>query len=339
MRFELGLQIPDCRAGVSGVANISLGCCQPRGYKAVRLGLGGAMLIALLVPLGLAFLAFSIFLIRAAVLRHAIPNAEAVVLGAITNFFDTLGIGSFAPTTAWFKFRKLVPDRLIPPTVLVGHGLPTLTEAVIFLTLLGVMVDPVLLVGCMISILLGGLLGAPLVAKTRVWVIQLVVGIALLAAAGAYLATNLHMMPGGGTASGLPMSLTIAAIVANFIFGILLNFGVGNYAPTLVMLSLMGMDPRLCFPIMAGGAALTVAGAGARHVAMGHVDFRITIGMAVGGIPAVLVAAFIVKSMPLEILRWLVIAVVLYAAGIMIHAAWHGRKEHKAESATAAVAV
>ena len=47
----------------------------------------------------------------------------------------------------------------------------------------------------------------------------------------------------------------IVAIAANFGFGVLLNFGVGNYAPTLVMLSLMGMDPRLCFPIMAGCAA------------------------------------------------------------------------------------
>ena len=296
------------------------------------------MLIALLVPIGLATIGFAIILLRAAIARHATPKLEAIVLGAITNFFDTLGIGSFAPTTAWFKFRKLVPDRLIPPTVLVGHGLPTLTEAVIFLALLGVMVDPILLVGSMIAILMGGLLGAPLVARTRVWIIQFVVAVALLAAAAAYAATNLHMMPGGGTLSSLPMNLTIIAIVASFFFGILLNYGVGNYAPTLVMLSLMGMDPRLAFPVMAGGAALTVAGAGSRHIAIGQVDFRIVIGMAIGGVPAVLVAAFIVKTMPLEILRWLVFAVVLYAAAVMLRASWLGRMEHDAEPATAPIA-
>lgn len=295
------------------------------------------MLIALLVPIGLATAAFAIILFRAALRQRATPNLEALVLGTITNFFDTLGIGSFAPTTAWFKFRKLVPDRLIPQTMLVGHGLPTLAEAIIFLLLLGVSVDPILLVGCMIAILMGGLLGAPLVTRSRVWVIQLIVGIALIVAAAAYAATNLHLMPGGGTASSLPLTLTVIAIVANFIFGILLNYGVGNYAPTLVMLSLMGMDPRLAFPIMAGGASLVVAGAGARHIAIGQIDFRIVIGMAIGGVPAVLVAAFIVKSMPIETLRWLVIVVVLYAAVVMIRASLLGRREETAALTAAPV--
>jgi len=285
------------------------------------------MLIALLVPIGLATVGLTYMLLRAVIARRASPSVEALILGAITNFFDALGIGSFAPTTAWLKFRKLVPDRLIPQTMLVGHGLPTMAEAIIFLLLLGVMVDPVLLVGCMIAILMGGLLGAPLVTKTRVWIIQLVVAFALLVAAAAYAASNLRMMPGGGTAASLPLTLTIVAIVANFVFGILLNYGVGNYAPTLVMLSLMGMDPRLAFPIMAGGASLVVAGAGARHIAIGQIDFRIVIGMAIGGVPAVLVAAFIVKSMPIEMLRWLVIVVVLYAAAVMFRAALAGRKE------------
>jgi len=295
------------------------------------------MLIALLVPIALATAAFTIILIRAALRERATPSFEALVLGTITNFFDTLGIGSFAPTTAWFKFRKLVPDRLIPQTMLVGHGLPTLAEAIIFLLLLGVSVDPILLVGCMIAILMGGLLGAPLVTRSRVWVIQLIVGIALIVAAAAYAATNLHLMPGGGTASSLPLTLTVIAIVANFIFGILLNYGVGNYAPTLVMLSLMGMDPRLAFPIMAGGASLVVAGAGARHIAIGQIDFRIVIGMAIGGVPAVLVAAFIVKSMPIETLRWLVIVVVLYAAVVMIRASLLGRREETAALTAAPV--
>ncbi len=285
------------------------------------------MLIALLLPIGLATIGFAFILFRAAIARGASPNAEGVVLGAITNFFDTLGIGSFAPTTAWFKFRKLVPDRLIPQTMLVGHGLPTLAEALIFLVLLGVSVDPILLVGCIISILMGGLLGAPLVTRTRVWIIQFIVGVALILAAIAYAASNLHMMPGGGTASSLPLTLTVVAIVANFIFGILLNYGVGNYAPTLAMLSLMGMDPRLCFPIMAGGAAVVVAGAGARHIRIGQINLKIALGMALGGVPAVLVAAFIVKTMPVEMLRWLVLVVVLYAAVVMIRAALLGRKE------------
>ena len=139
--------------------------------------------------------------------------------------------------------------------------------------------------------------------------------------------------------AGLSPALTVAAIVASFGFGILLNFGVGNYAPTLVILSLMGMDPRLCFPIMASGAALMSAGAGIRHIQIGQIDLRVVLGLAIGGIPAVLVAAFIVKSMPVETLRWLVIVVVLYAAAVMLRAALLGRREHHPEDATAHVAI
>ncbi|MES2119129.1 MAG: TSUP family transporter [Pseudomonadota bacterium] len=296
------------------------------------------MLIALLIPVGLAVLLFALVLLRAAIRQSATPNLEALVVGVVVNFFDTLGIGSFAPTTAWLKFRGLVPDRLIPPTMLVGLTPPSMMEAIIFLLLLGVLVDPVLLVGSVLALLVGGLLGAPLVARTRVWIVQLVVAIALVLAATAYAMTNLQLFPGGGAANSLPLTLMIIAIIANFGFGLLLNFGVGNYAPTLVMLSLMGMDPRLCFPIMAGGAAITGAGASIRHIKLGNADLRIALGLAIGGIPAVLVAAFLVKSMPLEMLRWLVCVVVIYAAAVMFHSAYKGRREHKAEPATAPIA-
>lgn len=76
------------------------------------------MLIAVLIPLGLATLVYLMVLGRAAVASRARPRPEALALGAVVSFFDTLGIGSFAPTAAWFKFRRMVPDRLIPPTML-----------------------------------------------------------------------------------------------------------------------------------------------------------------------------------------------------------------------------
>ena len=291
------------------------------------------MLIALLIPIVLASLLFTFVLARAAIAQRASPRFEAMLLGAVVSFFDTLGIGSFAPTTAWMKFRKLVPDRLIPPTMLVGLTPPVFAESIIFLILLGVGVDPALLVGCALAVLLGGLMGAPLVARARTWVVQLTVAVGLLLAAIAYAATNLHLMPGGGTAAGLPLALTIAAIVANFIFGILLNFGVGNYAPTLVTLSLMGMNPRLIFPIMAAGAAVMGAGACVRHIQMGQMDLRVVAGLGLGGIPAVLAAAFIVKSMPLDILRWMVMVVVLYTAIVMLRSSLAGRKEGREDHA------
>jgi len=295
------------------------------------------MLLALLVPIVLATLVFTIVMIKAAIAQRARPTLETIGLGAVVSFFDTLGIGCFAPTTAWFKFRHLVPDRLIPPTLVVGLTIAAVVESIIFLLQLGVKVDPVLLVGCIIACTTGGLIGVPLVHRTTVWVVQMVVAIGLTLAAIAYGMTNLHLFPGGGTAAGLSIGLTVAAIVANFVIGILLNYGVGNYAPTLVMLSLMGMDPRLCFPVMAGAAALMGATAGIRHINTGKLDLGIIAGLTIGGIPAVLVAAYLVVNMPLELLRWLVLFVVLYAAAIMFRASMLGRREHKAEAGTAPV--
>ena len=292
------------------------------------------MLTALLVPLALAALITLYALLRSAARRGMLtPKPEAVAIGAITNFFDTLGIGSFAPTMAWFKFRRLVPDRLIPCTLLPAHGLPAMAQSAIYLVLLGVLVDPALLVGCVLAFVVGVLIGAPLVARTRAWVVQLVVAFALTVAATFYALGNLELMPAGGTATALPPLPMAVAIAANFLFGILINFGVGHYAPTLVLLSLMGMDPRLCFPIMATAGALAVPGAMLRHIAIGEIDLRIVLGVTLGGVPAVLVAAFLVQSMPVALLRWLVIVVVLYAAAVMLREAVLGRRGEAAPAA------
>jgi uncharacterized membrane protein YfcA len=145
-------------------------------------------------------------------------------------------------------------------------------------------------------------------------------------------------MYSGKRYTSLSMELTIAAIAANFLFGVLLNFGVGNYAPTLVTLSLMGMNPRLIFPIMAAGAAVMGAGACVRHIQMRKIDLRVVIGLGLGGIPAVLVAALIVKSMPLTMLRWLVIVVVLYAAAVMFRSAMSERRNEPLTPEEAAAA-
>ena len=297
------------------------------------------MLIALIMAMTLAVLVYAAALARVVLARRVRPNLEALGLGAVVNFFDTLGIGSFAPTAAWLKFRRLVPDRLIPPTMVVGLTPPAMAESFIFMNFYALIVDALLLVGCALAMFAGGVLGAPLVARARVWVVQIIVAIGLALAAAAYAMSNLGWFPAGGTAAALPLDLTLVAIAASFGFGILANFGVGNYAPTMAMLSLMGMDPHLCFPIMAAGACLMGAGASVRHIAFGQIDLRIVLGLAIGGIPAVLVAAFIVKEMPIDILRWLVFVVVVYASAIMFRAAWVGRREEKAGRVASPVAV
>lgn len=273
------------------------------------------LLIVVVSLLTLVGLAFTAFLVRAANAEGQLRlRLEPTIVGTIANFFDTLGIGSFAPTLAWMRFRRMVPDQRIPMTMLAGYTPPVFIQSIIFLILLGVSVDLTLLLASAVAIIVGAVIGAPIAARSPVRTVQFIVAGALLLAALFYSLSNLGLMPVGGEAAGLPLTLTIIAVAASFIFGVLLNFGVGNYAPTLAMLSLMGMNPRLAFPIMAFGAALAGAAASSRLVKLVDLDLRIVISLAVGSIPGVLVAAFIVKEMPLTMLRWLVVTVVTYAA-------------------------
>lgn len=294
------------------------------------------LVVAILAPLIAVSIAFAVVLGHASHKAGAIfpPRLEALGLGAVANFFDTLGISSFATTTAWIRFRRLVPDRLIPQTLVAGYSLPTMLQSGIFLALLGVKVEPVLLVGCIVSMVAGGLVGARLVTRAPVRTIQAIVGAALLIAGLFFVLANLKLMPAGGHATGLPPALMAVAIAAHFVLGVLLNFGVGNYAPTLAMLSLFGMDPRLAFPIMATAGAFCVVGSSfrlVRHEA--ELDLRIVLGLTLGAIPAILVAAFLVRDMPLELLRWLVVAVVAYAGATLLRSAFSA-----AAPATAAAA-
>lgn len=296
------------------------------------------MLTALVILLALCAFANGFVLLRQAVIRRARPRAEATLLGGVTNFFDTLGIGCFAPTMAWFKFRRLVPDQLIPPTMIAGHTFPAIVQGLIFLVLLGGGVDPVLLIGNMVGLTTGGLIGARLVYRAKLWVVQAIVGLGLITAAVFYALAIFGLMPMGGTASSLPPLFTAVAIAASFVFGILLNFGVGNYAPTLALFSLMGLDPRYCFPIMTSSNAVAGAFGASWHIIAGKIDMRIVLGIAIGGVPAVLIAAFLVKSMPLETLRWMVLAVVLYTAVVMLRSAATERR-NATETGTAGPAV
>jgi uncharacterized membrane protein YfcA len=280
----------------------------------------------LLIALSALAVVFTGHLLRTAAKRRELaPKPEAIGLGAVTNFFDTLGIGSFAPTTAYMKLRKMAPDSYFPAILNAGHALPTVAQALIFITL--VEVDPMLLLACIIASCLGAFVGAPIVQRSPVRLVQGVVGLALLLAATLFAMSNLELMPAGGDALTLPTPLFIAAVVGHFVMGILMMFGIGLYAPSLVMLSLLGLNPAAAFPIMMGSCAFLMPISSMRFVTSERIDLRIVIGMALGGIPAVLIAALIVKSMDLVTLRWLVVVVVVYASLLLLRSAFFAEKK------------
>jgi uncharacterized membrane protein YfcA len=257
---------------------------------------------------------------RARVLGEpAAPGIPRTVLGFVTNFFDTLGVGSSAPTTSVFKLFRMVDDERIPGTLNAGHALPTVAQALIFIA--AVSIDPTTLVTMIAAAMLGAWLGAGAVARLPRRAIQIGMGVALLVAAVLFIGANLQLIPGGGTALRLEGALLGVAIGVNFLLGALMTLGVGLYAPCLILVSLLGMNPIAAFPIMMGSCAFLMPVAGLRFIAAQRYDLRAALGLALGGIPGVLIAAYVVKSLPIVWLRWLVVLVVLYAAVTMLRAA------------------
>jgi uncharacterized membrane protein YfcA len=256
--------------------------------------------------------------------RTGWPKPIELFIGFVTNFFDTLGIGSFAPTTAMFKAWKLVDDRLIPGSLNVGHTPPTIAEALIFIAI--VEVDFTTLVVLLLASVLGARLGAGIVAGWSRRNIQLGMGVTLAIAAGLFVIKNLDEMRGapmipGGTALALTGGLLIVAFIGNFMLGALMTLGVGMYAPCLIMISLLGMNPTAAFPIMMGSCAFLMPIASERFIKKKSYALRQSLGLTLAGVPAVLIAAIIVKSMSLTAVRWLVIVVVLYTSISMLRSA------------------
>jgi uncharacterized membrane protein YfcA len=247
------------------------------------------------------------------------PGLIQTITGFVTNFFDTLGVGSFAPTTSVFKLFNLVPDEKIPGTLNTGHALPTVAQALIFIA--AVTVDPVTLIALIAAAVCGAFVGSGIVSRLPRRAIQIGMGAALLCAAVLFVLGNVGMIPAGGESTGLHGAVLYVAIAGNFALGALMTLGVGLYAPCLIMLSLMGMNPIAAFPIMMGSCAFLMPVAGLRFIGARSYDTRAALGLALGGVPGVLIAAFIVKQLPVVWLRWLVVVVVLYAAVTMLRSA------------------
>jgi len=266
------------------------------------------------------------------------------LISFVANFFDTLGVGSYATTTAMVRFFKLMPDEKIPGSLNVGYVLPTMIQA--YVTIHGVSalgyevkpveVDPLTLILLILAAILGAWLGAGVVSSWPRRKIQLGMGLCLAAAAVIMLVrlTIFHSLEVGATGlTGIKLAI---GIVGLFGLGALMTLGIGLYAPCMILISLLGMNPTAAFPIMMGSCAFLMPMASVRFVRTKAYDVKAIVGMMLAGIPAVLVAAFIVKSMPMYAVKWLVIVVVTYTAINLLRAAQ--REKDLASKATAAEA-
>jgi uncharacterized membrane protein YfcA len=278
-----------------------------------------AGLLAAIFVMNILFVIGWVRAIRQGVTVLRWPRLGDLAIGFVTEFLDALGIGSFAPTTALFKLRGSPRDELIPGTLNVGHCLGAVIETAVFVT--AVRVNPILLVATVGSATLGGWLGAGVVSRLPRREIQVFMGVALLIAATVFVMANVGAFPAGGVEMDLSGWKFYFAVIMSCGLGALMSIGIGIYAPQMIMLALLGLNPLGAFPIMMGSCGLLQPVASLRFFKTGRFDFRSSIGLTMGGVPGILIAVFIVESLPLQILRWLVAGVVMYAALSMLRSA------------------
>lgn len=240
-------------------------------------------------------------------------------IGFLVNFFDVLGIGAFAPQTALLKFTKQTSDKLIPGTMNVANTLPVLIQAIIFIQV--VQVETTTLMVMFLTAMGGAILGADIMGKLSERNIRLTISVALLITAGFMFANKMHWIQGEGVAIGIyGWKLVIAGLV-NFILGAMMTAGVGLYAPCMALVYLLGLSPQVAFPIMMGSCAFLMPPASFKFIKSGNYNKKAALGMAIPSIFAVLIAAFMIKSLPLDTLRWLVMIIIIYTSVTMFLAA------------------
>ena len=278
------------------------------------------MITAILAVLGGLTGIFSIFFVKDVAANTdtftSVGWGKLLGVGFVTDFFDTLGIGSFSPTTSIYKFGNMVKDKVIPGTLNVGHTIPVVLEAFLFITVIEV--DPLTLVLMLGSATIGAVLAAGVVSNLPVKQVRLAMGIALIVVAVIMLAGQLNLMPIGGDATGLTGIKLVIGVVGNFILGALMTIGVGLYAPCMALIYALGMSSRVAFPIMMGSCAFLMPSAGMRFVKEGAYDRKASVALTLGGVVGVVIAHFIVKELPLNILNWLVIIVIVYTGITML---------------------
>ena len=276
------------------------------------------ILLLLLVGIAAAFMVGWALSLRRKIKEVGWPSPYQLVVGFITDFLDTLGVGSFATTTAFYRLGKTVDDAKIPGTLNVGHTLPTILQALIYINTIEIDLWTLWLL--ISASVVGSYVGAGLVTRLPKRAIQIGMGIALLVAVSLILAKLLNYIPPGGNSLGLSGFNLVAGLVGNLIFGALMTIGVGAYAPIMVMVSLLGMNQKAAFPLMMGSCAFLMPVASYKFIRSGKYDARAALGLTVLGIPGVAMAAWIVGELSVEAVNWLVVFVVIYTACSMIYA-------------------
>ncbi len=275
------------------------------------------------------FLVFLIVWIFGNILHNAKKNQinlkekfwTGLWIGYVTDLLDTLGIGTFATSTALFKTTKLVEDdKEIPATLSTAHVIPVLVEALCFITI--VEVDLTTLLAMATASFLGAFIGARITKNWDTRRVQRVLGILLIVAA-VIMVYRMIANPGADisdSAHGLHGIWIFVGIVFNFTIGVLMTMGLGNYAPELIFFSMLGINPSVALPVMMLDAAVILAASSTEFIKSDRVHWPGVLGIIIGGVFGVLTAAFFLSKLDINNFKILVVFIAIFTGTSLLRA-------------------
>lgn len=264
-------------------------------------------------------------------------NGNPIVM-AISEFIifllSTFGVSDFAIGASLYPRMKWVDEKKLPGTLNTACVIPVAVMALAYIS--SIQVGIATLIIAVVAQVIGAYVSPRYVVKLPVNIIKRFISVGLLVAAAMILAGKFNLMPSGGDAVSLTGFKLVLLGVLSLIYGALNNIGIGSYALTMATVYALGLNPGVAFPIMMGACTFSVPVGSMQFIKFDSYSRKITLFASTAGVIGVLVAAFVVKSMDVSALQWLVAAVILYSAVTMIMSTL---KETKIETESAAKGV
>lgn len=251
------------------------------------------------------------------------PVAMAIV-SFFMFFLSTFGISDFAIGSSLYPKAKWVSDKKLPGTLNTECVIPVAVMALAYIS--SIEVGLLTLVTAIVCQVVGAYVSPRYVTKLPANQIKRFVAAGLFIAAGLILAGKFGIYPSGGELSSLEGGSLILFALLCMLFGAFNNIGIGSYALTMATVYAMGLNPSIAFPIMMGACTFSVPIGSMQFIKLDSYSRKITLFTSTFGVLGVLVAAFVVKSLDVSALLWVVVVVVLYSAITMLKSSFNKEK-------------
>ncbi|AKX34500.1 hypothetical protein SLITO_v1c08850 [Spiroplasma litorale] len=300
------------------------------------------MIIGCLLIIG--FLAFMLIAVKKRIFLDKDENiVKTSLIGTVGSFTDTIGVGSFAVTVAMLNATDTVKDvKNLPGTLNIGLTIPNLFAGTLFVS--AIEVELTTLISLIIATMLGAFCSAKVVGRVNKAFVAIFVAICLSIAGILMLLAQLNVIGDVSGSVALPNGLhnwkLLVGLIGFFIIGGLQSFGVGLYAPALAIISLLGMNIAAAFPIMTCAAGFALPTTAWTFHRDNNYNPKVSFGLTIGGVFGTVIAFFIVfvgiqGGLNIDMadftwyLKWFAIAVMYYAAFMLVKKFIAIRKEQK----------